>query len=242
MMNQAYKITNSINGKTYIGITTQGAARRWCEHVSRFNLGERNHRLYQAMQKHGIENFTCEVICSALSPDVLPELETGLIKQYDSMNNGYNMTCGGEAVSEETKAKISVAMKGRKITWYDKILKSRRARKLAGHRQTKPKGKDHGLSRKYIVKTPAGDEIVIHGLRQFCRDNGLSHNLLLAVLQGKQRHHKGFVLLSRFNDQGESPYTQASGNGAHPANPCRTKIWSDLRGNTQQSPEETGTD
>lgn len=39
--NIIYKITNLINGKVYIGLTTQGLSRRKGEHVYRFNLGER---------------------------------------------------------------------------------------------------------------------------------------------------------------------------------------------------------
>lgn len=237
-MNQAYKITNTVNGKSYIGITTQGTKRRWCEHVSRFNLGERDHKLYQAMRKYGIHHFQCEQICSALSRDSLPVLETELIRQYDSFRNGYNMTCEGEMGSKETLAKISAALKGRKITWYAKILEARKQKRLAGHRQTKPKGKDHGLSKKYLVRFPSGEEGIVHGLRQFCRENGLSHNLMFATLNGTQTHHKGFVLLSRFNDQSESSYTRAGGNGAHPAILYRMKIWSDLHGNMQQLPKE----
>jgi len=42
-MNQIYKITNNVNSKVYIGLTTQNVNRRWSEHLYRFNLGERDH-------------------------------------------------------------------------------------------------------------------------------------------------------------------------------------------------------
>ena len=59
-MNQVYKITNKINDKVYVGITTQGANRRWSEHLYRFNSGERDHKIYLAMKKYGIDNV-CSV-------------------------------------------------------------------------------------------------------------------------------------------------------------------------------------
>ena len=60
------------------------------------------------------------------------------------------------------------------------------------------------------------------------------------LVNGKSKN-RASVLLSRFNDQSESSYTQAGGNGAHPADPCRMKIWSDLHGNMQRSEVKTGT-
>jgi group I intron endonuclease len=59
-----YKITNSINGKVYIGLSTN-IEKRWNKHRSVMtNPKERNYKypLYCAMRKYGIENFTFEVL------------------------------------------------------------------------------------------------------------------------------------------------------------------------------------
>jgi group I intron endonuclease len=74
-MNQVYKITNKINNKVYIGITTQGINRRWSEHLYRFNSGERDHKIYLAMKKYGIENFELSVIDETDDSGKLSRLE-----------------------------------------------------------------------------------------------------------------------------------------------------------------------
>ncbi len=212
-MNQIYKITNKINGKSYIGLTTQGIIRRWSEHKYRFNLGERDHRLYLAMRKYGIENFEYEVLETVKDKNMLSVLEAQYIKKFDSFKNGYNMTDGGEFVSEETREKLSKMFIGREITWGKKIVATKRL--LDEWPCGKPTGCHHWKAGKYIVTHPNGKKEKIHGLREFCRKNNLSHNLMLAVLNGKQTHHKRYVL-SRFNDYCESKYTEAGGNGGCP--------------------------
>jgi len=197
-MNQVYKITNQTNGKCYIGLTTQGTNRRWSEHKHRFNLGERDHKLYQAMRKYGIENFKCKTIHETENADELSGLEIDYIKKFDSFNNGYNMTCGGDVVSDETKEKLSKIFKGRKITWAHKTVATRRKNgTITGGIIWKG---EHPQLSEYQVKHPDGTIETIKGLRKFCREHNLSHNLMLATIKGLQHHHKGYVLLARLND------------------------------------------
>jgi group I intron endonuclease len=196
-----YAIINTINGKVYIGQTRQGMARRRGEHRHRFNLGERDHKLYQAMRKYGIENFRFEVLCHCLKPEYLDEVERQVIAQYDSFENGYNMTCGGDSASAETREKLSKALKGRKILWADKLWTTRRNNPHAkSPKDYVAKGADSPKAKSYLVRTPNGEEIRVKGMNQFCKERGLSFNLMLAVLYGKQTHHKGYSLLARFND------------------------------------------
>ena len=59
-----YKITNKINNKVYIGLTTRTLKYRWSTHITESkNLNNQKH-LYRAMRKYGIENFTIEEIDS----------------------------------------------------------------------------------------------------------------------------------------------------------------------------------
>lgn len=196
-----YSITNTVNGKVYIGQTRQGMARRKGEHIHRFNLGERDHKLYRAMRKYGIDKFRFDVLCCALKPGYLDELEKHFITENNSFQRGYNMTCGGDSISDETRAKLSAIHMGRKITWYDKILVTRKQnRAINGPNNCPIRGAKSKMSKKYLVRNPDGIEQVVTGIRQFCRDNGLDHGTLFAVLAGKQRHHKGYTLIARFND------------------------------------------
>jgi hypothetical protein len=213
-----YTITNKVNGKVYVGQSRQGLARRKGEHIHRFNLGERDHKLYRAIRKYGLKNFVFEVICCALKPEHLDALEIEFIEKFNSYRRGYNMTCGGDSVSDETRAKLSAIHKGRKITWYDKVVESRKRRRAeAGPFKRNIVGGKCSNSKSYLIRFPDSSERVVRGLRQFCRENGLSHNLLLATLNGAQRHHKNFTLLARFNDHPDREYSQAAGNGTRPA-------------------------
>ena len=59
-----YKITNTINGKVYIG-QSQNIAERWRAHRSRaFSEDGKNERnlLYRAIRKYGLEIFEFSVI------------------------------------------------------------------------------------------------------------------------------------------------------------------------------------
>lgn len=88
-----YKITNQINGKVYIGQSIH-ILRRWEQHKQNVNTG--TSKIYQAMRKHGLNNFTFEVL-EECSPDQLNDREVYWISYYNSFNSdkGYNMTPGG---------------------------------------------------------------------------------------------------------------------------------------------------
>jgi group I intron endonuclease len=97
-----YKITNKINGKVYIGMDSGMIedATRWRAHLQEGKraTSDSPKRLYQAMAKYGIENFTYEVIESNITnQSVLRARETFWIRELDSIRHGYNMQEGGGA-------------------------------------------------------------------------------------------------------------------------------------------------
>nr|DAF44275.1 MAG TPA: intron associated endonuclease [Podoviridae sp. ct8Lf7] len=91
-----YKITNLINNKIYIGLTTTELKVRWNSHRHCVKSDPRH--LYCSMRKYGIENFTIEQIDSADSIIKLGELERYYIEKYNSQdpNIGYNLSAGGQ--------------------------------------------------------------------------------------------------------------------------------------------------
>jgi len=115
MNNIIYKITNLVNDKVYIGQTVKVLNCRKAEHVHRCNFGERQHKLYKSMRKHGIDNFKFEVIFCCFKRKYLDEMEKYFIRKYDSFVHGYNATDGGDSISDETRANLRKALKGRKI-------------------------------------------------------------------------------------------------------------------------------
>lgn len=97
-MGYIYKITNIVNNKAYIGQTVNTIAQRFIEHKSHYktNLTNSNRPLYNAFSKYGLENFIIEEI-EKIPNNLLNEREQYWIKYYDTYNNGYNATLGGDA-------------------------------------------------------------------------------------------------------------------------------------------------
>ena len=93
MKKDIYKITNLINGKCYIGQTTD-SKRRFSEHKAKSYGSEKNKVLYYAFDKYGLNNFSFEVIEEQI--ENYNEREKYWIRYYDSFENGYNQTEGGE--------------------------------------------------------------------------------------------------------------------------------------------------
>lgn len=106
-----YCIRNTLNGKTYIGQTSVSPAKRWTQH--KCHTG-RNTRIAHAMRKHGPAAFTFKVLHTGLTKEEADDLETLWIIVMQSRRRGYNSAPGGTAHSEETKAKIGAANRGRK--------------------------------------------------------------------------------------------------------------------------------
>lgn len=102
-----YKITNTINGKFYIGLSSR-IEKRWIEHKTPKNLKKKT-TLAKAFRKYGIENFTFEVLEYCNSENELFDRE----QHYISMlNPQYNMNEGGSGnkghkLSNKMKKKLS---------------------------------------------------------------------------------------------------------------------------------------
>lgn len=214
-----YTAYNKITGKYYVGITTQSMKQRKLEHYRRALNNDRFHKLYLSIRKYGFDNFEWDVIDSAVTLEELMEKEIKYIAQYNSYKRGYNCNEGGTAVSQETKQLISKALTGRTMTWGQKT-RATRIERGNYHNTNVAKGKDNVNSKSYLVIRPNGMHKVILGLREFCRENSLSHNLMIAVSKGVQTHHKGYRCISLEPSttipQGSTLQANGSGNGEHP--------------------------
>ncbi len=96
-----YKITNKLNGKVYIGLTTTTLKKRWEGHKACVKMvikKEKMHPLYNAIAKYGVENFDIEQIDSSDDFNELGKLERKYINKYKSfdIDFGYNITRDGE--------------------------------------------------------------------------------------------------------------------------------------------------
>jgi len=90
-----YKITNTISGKFYFGQTVD-PKRRWYTHKYTANKGVCNYKIYSAMRKYGLENFTFEVVHWCEDKATADEFEKFVIAESGSRISGYNIAPGGE--------------------------------------------------------------------------------------------------------------------------------------------------
>lgn len=95
MIGKIYLIENKINNKKYVGKTYLTLDERFTQHVSDSKKPSINRPLYNAFNKHGVENFSIQLL-GEFEEGVLEEKEIEFIKTFDSYNNGYNATLGGD--------------------------------------------------------------------------------------------------------------------------------------------------
>lgn len=111
-----YKHT-SPSGKVYIGITQRTPNQRFQSNGYGYKSNE---HFYRAIKKYGWNNFKHEILYSGLSKEIACKIEIELIAKHNSTDGkyGYNIATGGEhpMLSEETKKKLSEAMKGRVVS------------------------------------------------------------------------------------------------------------------------------
>lgn len=93
-----YCIRNIINNKLYFGVTKNNVKIRWNSHINKAFNGSDYH-FHNAIRKYGKENFEIKHIDysnQVKNYNELLEIEMYYIEKYDTYNNGYNSTIGGE--------------------------------------------------------------------------------------------------------------------------------------------------
>lgn len=121
-MNYIYKIWNDINNKVYIGKTSRNLEIRFSEHLWASQREYKNRPLYDAMNKYGQEHFFIEKVAECKTNEELSELEIKWIAYYDSYNNGYNATIGGDGLQSMLN-KEEVIHKYLELKSYCKVAK-----------------------------------------------------------------------------------------------------------------------
>lgn len=116
-----YCHTNKINGKRYVGITSQSVHARWQngKHYSR------HAHFYADITKYGWDNFDHKIICSGLSKEDAEKIERELIDSLDLTNpeKGYNHFAGGKCTSfqsDKSKERLSAFNSGQNNPFYNK--------------------------------------------------------------------------------------------------------------------------
>ena len=142
-MGQIYKITNILNGQIYIGQTKYKAIDRYNAHMNTY----KNTKFYNSIHKYGPENFVLEILEDNVANEDLDDLEIKYIAKYDSYNNGYNETIGGQGThgyifTKEDREKKSNSMK-EAWKYSEKLNNPERNKKISESNKNKPKSIEH---------------------------------------------------------------------------------------------------
>lgn len=195
MIGSVYKITNLVNQKAYIGITTRDPDQRWWEHRNAAQKGS-NYFIHQAIRKHGEGSFSFQIIAQTKSLEDLKELEIILIEQHGthmSTQKGYNKTRGGDGATSAGKTGAIVASTGERIGLVDcddprwstgEIIhckvggKRSFSESLSEYAKTRT-GSKNPHAKKFLLVSPDGQEHIIHGnCREYVEGLGLKYSAL----------------------------------------------------------------
>jgi|SRR3990167_2160825 len=164
-----YVITNTTNGKQYVGQTWRGLEVRWRTHCEAARLTKPSKMpIVLAIRKYGVEAFTCDLYRELPSDSTQAEVDA--CEQFAIMHfntlipRGYNLRLGGSSGknhpttrakisasrkalhlhhSEEHKQKLSRMMTGRPVTWGAKISIALKGRAFGAAVKGRPKSKEH---------------------------------------------------------------------------------------------------
>ena len=205
-----YKYTSPSN-TSYIGQTINEEARRH-KFLSE-NIRYAGEAIDRARRKYKPSNFKYEVLEEVYFDDgddyvsKLNELERYYISLYDTFNNGYNCDEGGNnaPMKEETKKKLSLALKGRKHTEpVSDITRKKLSEINKGH---KPYflGKNHthdtillmrksSPRKKGVIGTSIKDNTTIEFESMMdAHRQGFQEAAISACCLGKRKTHKGYT-------------------------------------------------
>lgn len=183
-----YRAINTINGKSYIGLTTLTLSQR--KHQHWLNSRKKSHAtypIYLAIAKYGWDAFEWQELATAETKEQLVELEKQFIKEYGTYDSGYKATLGGEGVLSPRKLEKYV------IQFPDGLV-----RVVEGYKKF---CRDHSLNEGALWNTYQPYKRTYH-------IKGKHYTYWM-----KARQCKGYVLLGKFNDYLGTEYIQMDGSG-----------------------------
>lgn len=181
---------NKINGKVYIGQTSQKPSKRWGANGS----GYKGQPFYLAIQKYGWSNFEHNILKENLSLEEANLWEKYYIKKYHSDNSkyGYNCTLGGKnyQVSELTRKKMSESHKGYKPSEEQKRKLSLNNKGKHSFKHTQEAKEKMSIKKKKKVQCINTNEI-FNSIGEACQWCGLVNRSNISMVCNNKRKTAG---------------------------------------------------
>lgn len=196
-----------MNGKHYVGITSQPVDKRWMNGKGYVKCI----RFWNAIQKYGWDNFDHRVLLNNLSEAEAKCLEKYMISMLNTQDDrfGYNITSGGDGangtiISPESRMLMSIAKQGEKHPNYGKALsedtrmkiskalvnnknaagsiRSEETKKKMSESKYKPVIMIDGVNRKRFTSAKEAEELT-----------GISRKNISLCCKGYRKHAGGFA-------------------------------------------------
>lgn len=218
-----YMATNLINGKRYIGFTSNTLKRRIWQHTNDAFRTDRvsNTAFSNAIRSYGIDSFRFAVLIESEDAEFLLRVEEPrLIKALGTnvQESGYNICSGGRGRigcprwnkgiprDERTKEKIRAKAIGRKQS--AETISKRVAKTKGQKRSDQTKAI---MASRWLITFPDGHEEIVSNLLDFCRLHCLHQSCMINVANGSRRQHKGFRCI-RLSDGSRSRHRKTTSN------------------------------
>ena len=188
-MGSIYKITNTVNGKSYIGQTIHDAVKIRIAHHLR---GHGNLALKSAVEKYGVDAMKFEILHDGIIPEFLEGYEKEAIEKFNTIApHGYNFTEGGETStpSEKTRRKMSESQKRRKRSPHSAETR----RKMSESHKGKPRSKEHSENISRALKGKKPSEETRRKLSEVHKGKSLSNEHRRKISESNKGKHQGPV-------------------------------------------------
>lgn len=212
-----YVITNTQNGKQYVGQTINKAYRRWSAHKSA-KSGAGRSAIKKAVLKYGKNSFSFEVVDAAKTKEELNAKERLWVEKLNTIApNGYNLETGGAkgyTLSKETRKLMSkkaiervrragitpVAERPPKMTIAERAELSRqrmigntyrRGSKQSKESIDKMKSKQFG-NKYHNTPVKRSDGVVFESVNAAAQELGVVRTSISRVLSGLRTSIKGY--------------------------------------------------
>lgn len=203
---------NSLSGMKYVGQTINSLKHRMNQHY----LQSKNGKTKFSKELNKNKKFFIWGILEECDISLMDDREKYWIKYFDTLNNGYNSTIGGNIPFDPNKIKEFTIMapngdiiKSKNICKFcrlynlhqghissviNKKIKSYKGWKLIDTKFIGQESTAENNKKYFIIETPSGDIVKDTGISDFCKKNDLCVSHISQVLSGKRKSHKGYKL------------------------------------------------